>query len=148
MTGVTVRTDLVDVYIFRIVPTGELQFLQLLRATEPMNATWQPVMGHIEEGETAIETALRELQEEVALIAAAEQLHALEQVHPYFLPRLNAVFLSPRFALRVDADWAPVLNEEHTDWRWTASADVESRFMWPGQWASIREIMVRGIDRR
>ena len=145
MTGITVRTDLVDVYVFKVVG-GSVELLQLRRATEPLNGTWQPVMGHIEAGETAIEAALREVREEVGLALDPESLHPLEQVHPYFLPRQNAIMLSPRFAARVDATWTPTLNEEHSDWRWVTMADVETMFMWPGQWASIRELRARLVD--
>ena len=67
MAGPSVRTDIVDVYVFRHGATGgrgDVQFLQMRRCHGAMAGTWQPVMGHVEEGETATETAARELAEE------------------------------------------------------------------------------------
>lgn len=144
--GAVVRSDIVDVYIFRrrLGGNSPLEFLQLLRTAEPMGGTWHPVMGHIEEGETAIECAIRELQEEVGLAladAALVRLFALEQVHPYFIPQINTIVLSPRFAAEVSAQWTPTLNDEHADFQWTAESEVYRHFMWPGQMAACREII-------
>ena len=140
----TLRSDIIDVYVFRRVPGLEL--LQLLRAPEShfMPATWHPVMGHIESGETAIACALRELGEEVGLAdddPAFLGLWALEQVHPFFIASRDEIVLSPRFACEVDGDWQPRLNREHTSFRWVQGADTDQAFMWPGQRAAIREIV-------
>ena len=85
VAGPRVRTDIVDVYIFRRA-RGVVEFLQLLRSADPLKDTWHPVMGHIERGETATACALRELEEEVGLRAgdpAFKRMWALEQVHPF-----------------------------------------------------------------
>jgi dATP pyrophosphohydrolase len=161
--GPAIRTDVVDVYIFRrrrargrIDPTGEVtggddvvELLQLRRAAGDtvsggtLAGTWQCIMGHIEQGETAIDCAWRELAEEVGVGRGNPHLlgiWALEQVHPYFLARSNAIMLSPRFVAEVATEWEPTLNEEHDATRWIRAADAEKLFMWPGQRASIREI--------
>lgn len=142
--GPRLRSDIVDVYIFHVDADRSPRFLQLHRAAPPLDQTWQPVMGHIEQGETAISTARRELEEEVGLHAAHEAWRgfwALEQVYPYFVREIDCVVLSPRFAAEVDASWSPRLNAEHTDFRWIRWADVERSFMWPGQKAACREIV-------
>jgi len=141
-----VRSDIVDVFIFRRRRGADstLEFLQLLRTAEPMGGTWHPVMGHIEAGETATDCAVRELREEVGLSlsdASLLRLFALEQVHPYFIPQINTIVLSPRFAAEVDANWSPTLNDEHSAVRWIAVSDVPAHFMWPGQIAACREII-------
>src|ERR1043165_3075717 len=85
--GPRLRTDIVDVYLARRVEDG-FEFLQLRRREAPLAGTWQPVMGHIEERETALAAAVRELHEECALRRDDPRLlglWALEQVHPYFL---------------------------------------------------------------
>jgi dihydroneopterin triphosphate diphosphatase len=137
--GSRVRSDIVDVYVFRRI--GEtIEFLQLLRAGPPMDATWQPIMGHIEPGESAVRAAARELREEVGLGTPSDApmgLWALEQVHPYFIAEIDCIVLSPRFAAEVRADWAPRLNDEHSAFRWTARDDD---FMWPGQKRALEEI--------
>lgn len=155
--GPRVRTDIVDVYIFRRRGDGMVEFLLLERASEPLKGTWQPVMGHIERGERAVEAALRELREEVGLSrddAAALGVWALEQTYPYFVPEIDCIVLSPRFAVEVSAEWRPRINAEHGGTKWVAvaaEATAESAelsvFCWPGQKAAVGEILrevVRG----
>jgi 8-oxo-dGTP pyrophosphatase MutT (NUDIX family) len=108
-----------------------------------LSGTWQPLMGHIEPGETSVDCAWRELKEEVGLDQNSEELlglWSLEQVHPYFLASKNAIMLSPRFAVEVAGEWHAILNDEHDAVRWIRASDAEKSFMWPGQRAAIREI--------
>lgn len=145
-----IRTDIVDVYVFRRFPDESIsrsepyiEILQLCRAAAPLAETWQPVMGHIEEGETAAACAMRELHEEVGLArgdAALVGLWALEQVHPFFMAELDAVIASPRFAAEVARTWEPCLNREHSAARWVPTHQAHRYFMWPGQLAALREI--------
>ncbi len=136
----TIRCDVVDVYIFRRAARG-VEFLQLLRAEEPLKSTWHPIMGHVHEGETAVQTAKREMLEEVGLESSlALGMWALEQTHPFFVARLDCICLSPRFVVEVGPQWTPVLNEEHSEWRWVPAADT-SAFVWPGQRAAVREVL-------
>jgi 8-oxo-dGTP pyrophosphatase MutT (NUDIX family) len=144
-----VRTDIVDVYIFRwpdeTIARAEphVEFLQLLRTRGPMKNTWQPVMGHIDGSETAVQCALRELQEEVGLDAQSSAfagMWALEQVHPFYMPELDAIIMSPRFAVEVTGSWRMHLNGEHSAHRWIPAHQASRYFMWPGQLAAAREI--------
>lgn len=140
--GARLRTDIVDVYLFR-AEGGAVSFLQLRRATAPRRGEWHPVMGHTRPGESAVDCALREVGEEVGLDARSGDclgLWQLEQVHPYFIAALDAIVLSPRFALRVRPAWAPALNHEHDACRWSALDAVDDDFRWPGQRACCREI--------
>ncbi|MEO1008268.1 MAG: NUDIX hydrolase [Planctomycetota bacterium] len=143
-----VRTDIIDAYVFRRTG-GSAEFLQLRRVGEPLARTWQPVMGHVEAGETAASCARRELLEEVGLRPDDPRwlgFWQLEQVHPYFVAALDAVVLSPRFAAEVSPVWAPDLlgDPQHNGSRWVPHRDVSARFMWPGQVAACDEI-VQGI---
>ncbi|QYK48011.1 MAG: NUDIX domain-containing protein [Phycisphaeraceae bacterium] len=160
--GPRIISDVVDVFIFRrrpsrarIDPSGEsiggedvVEVMQLRRAASPehggsLAGTWQPLMGHIEAGETATDCAWRELKEEVGLEQHSPELlglWSLEQVHPYFLASKNAIMLSPRFAAEVVTDWHAELNDEHDAVRWVRASDAEKSFMWPGQRGAIREI--------
>jgi 8-oxo-dGTP pyrophosphatase MutT (NUDIX family) len=144
------RTDIVDVYIFRQWPDEAIsrgdpyvELFQLFRSRPPLADTWQPVMGHVREGETAVQCALREAEEETGLSRGEPGfvgLWALEQVNPYFIAELDAVVMSPRFALEVSGAWRPRLNGEHRDQRWIPAHQAARYFMWPGQLASVREI--------
>lgn len=147
----TVRSDIVDAYIFRRRAhdhANPIEFLQLQRANDPMRHTWQPVMGHIEPDETALITALREVEEETALARTSDgfiALWALERIAPYFLAESNCIVLSPRFAIEAAPTWEPTLNDEHSAHRWIAypthdDHPTASHFVWPSQASAIEEI--------
>ncbi|MFT5423200.1 MAG: 8-oxo-dGTP pyrophosphatase MutT (NUDIX family) [Phycisphaerales bacterium] len=142
-----VRTDLIDVYVFRHAAHGtELLQLRRVEADEghDLHGTWQPVMGHIENHETPAQTAARELEEETGLCADSpdcKRLIALEGIHPYYLPSRNAIMMSPRFACEAALSWEPTLNHEHDAVRWIAVEQADEMFMWPGQRACIAELL-------
>lgn len=136
-----IRADIVDVYVFRRNPEGA-EFLQMYREDGGLAKTWQPVMGHIEEGETAVAAAVREMEEETGLKRAGVLgMWALEQVHPFYIARTDEVVMSPRFAVEVKPGWEPRLNEEHSAHRWIAGHQAERFFMWPGQREAVREVL-------
>lgn len=138
--GPSLRTDIVEVYVFREDP---LEFLQLLRAGEPLRDTWHPIIAHIERGETAARCAVRELGEEIGLAPDSPDLlgmWALEQVHPFYVNALDTIVLSPRFAAHVSRGFKPVLSPENTGARWIPGDAAPDAFMWPGQAAACREV--------
>ena len=149
--GPKLRTDIVDVYVFeqqREDARAAVRFLQLHRAREPLKATWQPVMGHVQAGETALACALREVGEEAGLgLNNLLGLWALEQVHPFLLAERDEIVLSPRFVARAAWDWTPTLNDEHDAWRWVGESEIDQAFLWPGQVAACREALDRVIRR-
>lgn len=154
--GARVRSDIVEVHVFRLPPGAPdtAEFLQLRRAAEPLAGTWQPVMGHMEPGESSPSAALRELTEETGMRAGDRAMlgfWALEQVHPFYVAAVDAVVLAPRFVVQADPAWEPALNDEHGAARWVtvlraAPESSMDRFLWPGQKEAVREI-VREIVR-
>ena len=152
MAGPPVRTDIVDVYIYRLAAAGtraDVQFLQIRRCRGALAGTWQPVMGHIEEGETAAEAATRELAEETgwdcrtpaASGTAVRGFWQLEAVNTYFLQRLNCVMMSPCFAIEVTGDAEPRLDDAHDAHRWIPREAAAMRFIWPGQRTAVAAIL-------
>lgn len=146
--GPRVRSDVIDAYVFRRAARSRgarsIELLQLLRSKPPLDDTWHPIMGHIEPGETAVDAALREVQEEAGLSRTDPSFvraWALEQVHPFFIARLNCIVLSARFAIEAARGWTPTLNHEHSRFRWIPYAKVRQSFMWPGQLAAIEELV-------
>lgn len=148
MNGPVVRTDIVDVYVFRGQAGHSATFLQLRRAvTAALPGTWQPVMGHIEPGETAAQCAMRELLEETGY--ARDRITGfwqLEEPNIYFLQASNSMMLSPCFAVRVDDGHEPILNPEHDALRWIARDHVDRAFLWPGQRRAVDQIIRDLID--
>ncbi|MEO1583285.1 MAG: NUDIX domain-containing protein [Planctomycetota bacterium] len=152
MTGPRVRTDIVDVYLLR--PSARSHdhnahhngdqthdLLLLRRARAPLAGQWHPVMGHVEPGERAMQTALREAGEETGLTPdAISAWFQLEQTFPFFLADRDEVHLSPRFAVVTDEGFEPALNNEHDAHRWVPVDDAENSLLWPGQRHAIREI--------
>lgn len=173
--GPLIRADVVDVYIVRAAgdrdadgawseaPAGssasspaDIELLQLQRTKDPLRGSWQPVMGHIEAGETAVQAAMREMAEEVGLRVTLAKagghqggggsdpaclgVWALEQVHPFYIAAIDCIVLSPRFVVLVSCDWTPKLNSEHGASRWVRAAAAAAHFTWPGQLAAIAEL--------
>lgn len=156
--GPTIRTDIVEVYVFRRVSlvSGGLELLQLRRTQAPLAGTWHPVMGHAERGERAARTAVRELREETGLSAGSSAmlgLWALERVRPFYLAALDCIVMGPKFAVEADAGWSPRLNDEHDEARWISSplhggVPAAEFFLWPGQRDSVSELSAVIADPR
>jgi 8-oxo-dGTP pyrophosphatase MutT (NUDIX family) len=142
MPGPSVRTDIIDVYVFRR-QRETTAFLQLRRCVPPLSGTWQPVMGHVEPGETAAAAAVRELREETGFghDAGLLGLWQLESLNAFFLAQADCVMLSPCFAAEVSPDCEPVLDATHDAARWVAAADADHAFIWPGQRQAIAQIV-------
>ena len=146
MAGPEIRTDIVELYIFRRPAGGGatlgLEVLQLQRAADAaLPGTWQPMMGHIDEGESASRAALREAGEELGLSRTAIQgFWQLEEPSCFYLHAAEAIMLSPCLALQVAADWQPTLNHEHSAHRWVPRGRVDRAFLWPGQRRAIAAI--------
>ncbi len=137
MSGPRVRTDIVDVYVVR-----SRELLLLRRARAPLSGQWHPVMGHVEPGERATQTALREIAEEVGLRGDhIEAWYQLEQTFPFFLADRDEVHLSPRFLVVAVPSFEPVLNEEHDAHRWVPIDGARAALLWPGQRHALREIV-------
>lgn len=146
MPGPRIRSDIGDLYIFRRTPA--IEFLQLRRVGGSLHGSWHPVMGGIEEGETAPEAMLREMHEEVGLEATDRRVlgyWALGAAGAAYLPPRRVseelILIGPKLALEVAPGWEPTLNDEHDGVRWIAEPKIDALFMWPNQRAAAREVI-------
>jgi 8-oxo-dGTP pyrophosphatase MutT (NUDIX family) len=142
-----IRTDIIDVYVFRRTPAASsaiaanVEFLQLRRSTGALANTWQTIMGHAHPGETAVQTAIRELKEETTFAQPVLlNMWQLEELNTFFLASHDAIVMSPCFAAEVAAGSEPTLNDEHDAVRWVKRDHVERCFVWPGQRQAIAGI--------
>ena len=91
--------------------------------------SWEAVHGHIDAGETPVETALRELGEETGL--TAERLYNLSRVEMFYRHATNQIVLVPVFAAFAGSA-APVrLSDEHDDAEWLRPEAAKARVSWP-----------------
>ena len=133
-----VVSEIVDVYVFRRRDPS-VDYLLLRRSeVEVLPGTWQAVHGHIRPGETAPQTALRELSEETGLEPLA--MHQIDVVNTFYQARDDTVHHCPCFAVEVANDAEPVLDEEHDAYEWIDYDQAMARFPWPGQRRALREI--------
>ncbi len=134
---VDITTRFADCHVFREGNGDGHEWLVLKRAPGTMLAgCWAPVQGHIEPGETAYETAHRELGEETGL--SPLRFWQASYVNRFYLAESDSVILSPVFCAQVPEGSAVELSEEHTDYRWLAADDAMDHYMWPGQKKSLR----------
>jgi len=121
----------IDCHAARQTPEG-WQYLVLRRAPDRYDAgRWRVVTGKIEAGETAWQTALRELREETAL--EAQRLIAVPYVNQFYEwqhDRINAI---PVFLAVVAADVSVTLDDEHVEAEWLPFDAAVERLAWPGQ---------------
>ncbi|GMV95867.1 MAG: hypothetical protein AMXMBFR83_02360 [Phycisphaerae bacterium] len=148
-----VVSEIVDVYVFRR-PAGAatanarqeaqsgagVEFLLLRRSPgEYLGGTWQAVHGRIEPGETAWQTALRELREETGLTPI--ELYQIDAVNTFYMAADDVVHHCPCFAAEVGGQAGVVLDAEHEAFEWVSAEDAMRRFIWPGQRRAVREII-------
>jgi dATP pyrophosphohydrolase len=115
-------------------------FLVLHRAPQ-FDAYWHVVAGGVEEGESALDAAVRELLEEIGLDArtrladlgrpfAYSLAEESEAVRARFRPMQTDVPVDV-FVADVEASWEPALNEEHDDYRWCTREEAAALLHWP-----------------
>jgi len=145
MTEIKVRV--VDCYVFR--QTGEgLRFLLLKRNLNKIyEHLWQGVAGKIETGETASETAVRELKEETGL--EPMNMFVADHVSRFYEVHRDRVNLVPVFGIEVDSEKV-TLSEEHIDYKWVDINEALDTLVWRGQQEGIRtvyDMVVKNDDR-
>jgi dATP pyrophosphohydrolase len=138
---VSFRPDLVSCWLFRSDPDG-LKLLLLKRAPGRLfPGLWQPVTGGLEDGETIVDGALRELVEETGIDPTGiEALYGLDQVNLFHADHLDALQAEAVFAAQLRAGVEAVLSHEHDDQRWVSPADAASMVLWPAYREAIRQI--------
>jgi lipoyl(octanoyl) transferase len=119
----------------------ETKYLLLLR-TEERGGFWQPVTGRIKlkRGESPIDAALREFEEETGLRGKQRSLCDLEYIHSFYIephllkkeysePQVNREY---SFALRVPRQEVTISAKEHIDYAWLTYEEAVSRLVWDG----------------
>ena len=126
------RPDGIAVYVYRQL-NGVRELLQIHRsaATGEYQHSWQTVYGGVEEGETAIQAALRELKEETNL--TPRRMFQVEYIETFYMAMHDRILAMPVFGVEVATDAAITLNTEHDAFRWIPATTYESAFMFRTQ---------------
>jgi len=136
MTAIDVRT--VDVFVIRPLASGWRVLALRRRLGTRCPGAWEPVHGHIEPGEEPQDAALREVREETGL--AVDRLYVV-RVNPFYLRKLRAVELAIVFAAFVAEPAEVTTADEHDAHEWLTVEDALTRYGFPGERASLREIV-------
>ena len=135
-----VRYDHVTVFVARPIAAGSYEFLQLRRrADDHLGGTWQTVRGSMEAGESAWQTAVRELREETGL--APDIFYSTGIVETFFIASMDTLWHSPTFLVIVSADAQIILDAEHDAFRWIDASVIESAAMWLSEKPLLRLII-------
>jgi lipoyl(octanoyl) transferase len=135
-----------------LVHDGGQRILLLHRKPERGNF-WQPITGTIEEGETSIHAAHREIHEETGHAAEARDLeltqsfmiesHYLESRYPSPVIASEIGYetrLDSRLPIRIDA-------EEHDAWGWFTLADAYETIRWSDDREALDRLAARATHR-
>jgi len=135
MQNIMVRV--IDAYVYRYTKT-KLKFLILKRSkTKIYEHLWQGVAGKIEDGETASQTAIRELKEETDL--APYKMFVADHVSSFYESHFDKINLVPVFGIEVRSKNI-VLSEEHCEYKWLEFDKAYSRLTWNGQKKGLKVI--------
>ena len=123
------RSRFVAVYVVRRAAAGGLEFLLLQRPPEHRFAgDWQPVGGHIEEGETAWQAAAREVDEETAL--PIERWFRIDRPESFYNPENDTIYFVPAFVALTAPNAQPTLSNEHSASRWASPKEAAALTTW------------------
>lgn len=129
------RREEVLLVVYRPGPS----FLVLLRSPDS-HGYWHLVAGGIEDGEAPDAAALRELGEETGLTQPVRFAPIpLELDYRPVDDEEMWVTLYP-YSVEVSADWEPVLNEEHVEYRWCSEPQAEELLEYPEPVHALRHV--------
>ncbi|OGU42833.1 MAG: NUDIX pyrophosphatase [Ignavibacteria bacterium RIFOXYB2_FULL_35_12] len=131
----TIISNMIEAHIFRM-KKGKIEFLLLKRSeNEIYPGLWQMVSGTIHKGETASQTALREIIEETDL--RPKKMWVVPNINSFYSPEKNHISVLPVFAVQVNAGSRVKISHEHTECKWASKNKAKKMLAWIGQRRSI-----------
>ncbi len=122
---------LIDVYPYRM-NGGTAEFLIFLRSSKKIYAhQWRMVGGKVKEGEAYWQAALRELNEETSL--SPRLFWTIPSINSFYEAGSDQIHQIPAFAAELPLEADPILDQEHTEFKWIPSSEVDKYIHWPEQ---------------
>jgi len=140
---VPVKSLSIAAYVCRI-KGGACQHLILQRVPGHLGETWQMVSGVLETGETALQAALREINEETGLVP--ERFFSANMLEGFYEIQQNCINLVPVFVGFVNPDQHVRLSHEHQGYRWVTADEAADYLVFPHQLETIQFIEVNFVD--
>ena len=133
------RPDAVGVVVLRGAG-ADAQLLMLHRARGAFAGAWTIVMGGIEPGERATETARREVLEETGIAVEPVRLvMVLDGLHTFYDPVRDRIVVVPFFVARVDEGEVQV-DAAHDAHRWVSFAQADALLTFAAQRRLLPEL--------
>jgi len=135
----TIVARIVEIYLFRRID-GCPWYLVLRRSAHERlyPGIWQVITGTMEPGETAVQAARREAQEETGL--TLKRFWSVPGIGCFYDAASDTVQMCPQFAGEVDATAAPTLSAEHQEFQWMDVDRASGILAWPGQRQTVRVV--------
>ncbi len=123
----SIQSIFIQVHLARRTRDGGTEYLVLQRSsTEPLYpGMWQVITGHIEEGETALQAAVRETGEEAGQVGI--ELNVLPHIASFYHATRDVIHLIPVFWAVLPCDAVIMLSDEHQEYAWLPSDAVLER---------------------
>lgn len=140
--------NIIEVCVFKFENKEPLYLMLRRSRTDTLYPdAWQIVTGSIETGETAVQGALRELQEETGYIPV--KFWAVPHVNTFYSAQYDTINHTVVFAAQVDPAVEIVLSQEHSQYGWYTVDHAKAKSVWPGQVHAldiIHDYIVRGKE--
>ena len=96
----------------------------LLKRTAERGGFWQILTGRMERGETALQTAAREIHEETGFSPRLDQIRDLRYVHSFALRGQTPPLFVQESAFAAAVEGDPTLSDEHDAHRWCTTQEA------------------------
>jgi dATP pyrophosphohydrolase len=132
-----IKVKQIDSYIYRNTDAGPI-YLMLKRSTgKHYEHLWQGVAGKIEKGETAVQTVVRELEEETG--KKPKKLFVADHIASFYDARNDRIQMVPVFGIEVENSDVQ-LSDEHSEYKWVSFEEALTLLTWKGQKEGLRTV--------
>jgi 8-oxo-dGTP pyrophosphatase MutT (NUDIX family) len=133
-----IACNMIQLHVLRKRHDGRHEHLLLRRSDDETlyPGAWQAITGAIEEGETAVSAARRELYEETGL--HADSLTVIPTVASFFDAKTDCLHLVPVFAAFARDGEEVRLSAEHQCFEWLQRDEAEARLPFPSHRTALR----------